>query len=277
MNSLNYGDLHVSYSDTGKGCPLILLHAGGSSSRQWRKVGQSLTDSYRLIAPDLIGFGETTRWPILGQLTHDHQADLVVRLIEKTIDDAVHIVAHSYGGATAIRLYLTRPELVSSLVLIEPMVNMLLKQSGDIELFEEFISFSNFFIKTASSGDTRSAWKTFIDLRNGTGTWDNLSEGAQNRFLSKTLGTVDAFKSNLINPTTLVDIRRICVPTLLIRGENTTPPERRVTEILYYEIPDCEFEIVSDAEHMSPLSHPLDVAQLIDAHVQTLNGEERKK
>ncbi len=59
------------------------------------------------------------------------------------------------------------------------------------------------------------------------------------------------------------------MPTLVVCGGGTTAPERRVTEILCDEIPECRYEVIPDAEHMSPLTHPDEVARLIDQQLAT--------
>ena len=71
----------VHYVETGSGPPVMMLHAGGSSGRQWRKVVESLGDGYRVILPDLIGFGETDVWQGPDELTHDDQAAVARGLV----------------------------------------------------------------------------------------------------------------------------------------------------------------------------------------------------
>jgi pimeloyl-ACP methyl ester carboxylesterase len=96
-----------------------------------------------------------------------------------------------------------------------------------------------------------------------------LSDKARRRFIDQTTQTVDGFKSNLSNPTILADCHSIAPPTLIVCGGNTAVPERRVTEILRDEIPNSVYEILPDAEHMSPLTHLAEVANLIQRHWRT--------
>ena len=109
----------VAYLEQGLGVPLVLLHAGGSSGKQWVKTASLLEDRFRVIVPDLWGFGRTEGWTGERSLTHDHQALLVARVIEKVVSGPAHLVGHSYGGATALRLGLQSKDLVKTLILIE--------------------------------------------------------------------------------------------------------------------------------------------------------------
>ncbi len=267
MASFEASGLVAHYVESGAGEPVVLLHAGASSGKQWREVSSRLDGSYKLIAPDLIGFGETPGWPGPDELTHDDQADLVRELVNTVCAGPVHVVGHSYGGATAVRLFLVEPTIVRSLVLIEPILTPLLPQAGEHGLFDEYWRFAQSFIEKAEAGPEEAAWESFIDVRNGPGTWQCKPEASRARFLGLTRPTVDAFKSNLSNPITLADCRKITVPTLVVCGSDTTGPERRVTEILKEEIPHCSYEVIPGAEHMSPLTHPDEVARLIQQHL----------
>ena len=63
MTDLTIHKRRVAYVERGTGPPLMLLHAGGSSGRQWEKVMSLLESHFRVVAPDLWGFGLTDGWP----------------------------------------------------------------------------------------------------------------------------------------------------------------------------------------------------------------------
>jgi pimeloyl-ACP methyl ester carboxylesterase len=273
MPSLEHAGITAQYTESGDGEPVVFLHAGASSSRQWRKITPRLENNFRLLAPDLIGFAQTPPWAGTRELTHDDQAALVRSLIEATCDQPVHLVGHSYGGATAVRLWLAMPTLVRSLVLIEPIMMPLLEQVGEQALFGEYQTFAHRFVSLVDADEPEAAMEFFIDHRNGPGTWASTGEESRAKLLAVARQTADAFRSNLNNPTTLSDCRSIAAPTLVICGEETTTPERRVSLILKDAIPGCHYEIVEGAGHMSPFTHPDDVAVLIEAHLGGVSGE----
>src|SRR5262245_54920793 len=131
MAAILFRGVRAFYRSWGQGQPILLLHAGASSSTQWTKVADQLAANHRIIAPDLLGFGATGSWPAPGGLTHDLQADLVAEVMQSENNAALDICGHSYGGATAIRLVLSRPQLVRSLILIEPIISWLLREAKD--------------------------------------------------------------------------------------------------------------------------------------------------
>jgi pimeloyl-ACP methyl ester carboxylesterase len=267
MPELIFRGRRVAYLDQGTGVPLVLLHAGGSSGKQWVKTASFLRDRFRVIAPDLWGFGLTEGWIGEGSLTHDDQALLVARTIEEVTSAPAHLVGHSYGGATALRLVLQRSDLVATLILIEPILTPLLKLAGEDEAFREYFDMAQAFLSNAATGRLEDAWRGFLDYRNGHGTWAALPAAAKERFVAGTDSTVAGFHSNLNNSTSLDDIRRVQLPTLIMCGEKTTPPDRRVTEILREQMPKCRYVIIPGADHMSPLSHPEFIANAVRDHI----------
>jgi pimeloyl-ACP methyl ester carboxylesterase len=269
MPVAKFAGIAVNYVDSGEGSAIVLLHAGASSGRQWRRVGDYM-GGYRLIAPDLIGFGATQAWLGPDDLSHDHQAALVKSVIDQSGVATAHVVGHSYGGATAMRLVLAEPKMVRSLTLIEPITMTLLREAGELALFEQYRGFAQGFIDEAQKGNNDAAWRSFLDARNGTGTWAGLDESARSRFLSSSAQAVAGFISNLDNPTSLTDCCRIATPTAVAYGENTTVPDRRVAEIIADAIPGASLHVIPEAGHMSPLSHPEGVADVIRRHLQTV-------
>jgi pimeloyl-ACP methyl ester carboxylesterase len=219
------------------------------------------------VAPDLIGFGETEAWRGEGALTHDHQAALVRGVADAVTDGPVHLVGHSYGGAVAVRFALRYPAAVASMVLIEPVLTPLLPQVGEDALFAAERDLALAFIRDAEAGRSVSAWRRFLDHHNGDGTWESLSGNARYRFLAMTHETVDAYRSNLNNPTTLQDLQGLTVPTKVVHGGRTTQTYRRICDILRDHMPNATTAEIAEAAHMSPLTHPAAVAAAIRGHI----------
>ena len=109
-----------------------------------------------------------------------------------------------------------------------------------------------------------------LDARNGVGTWARLSDKRREEFLRQSAQARETSLSNLNNRTTLADCRAISVPTTIVCGEVTTPPDRRTTEIVHGAVPRARLEMISGAGHMSPLSHPQEVARLVSEHLERL-------
>jgi pimeloyl-ACP methyl ester carboxylesterase len=103
--------------DTGRGSPLVLVHGLASSSRYWEPHFETLGQSYRVIAPDLLGFGRSPK-PFDGAYTPEQHLAALTAQIERRVDRPVTLVGHSMGSVLALRLAVERPDLVERLLLV---------------------------------------------------------------------------------------------------------------------------------------------------------------
>jgi pimeloyl-ACP methyl ester carboxylesterase len=272
MPTFEHRGTEVHYGDSGEGAPLLLLHSGGSSGAQWRKVTDAMMPGHRHLTPDFYGHGGSASWQREAVLQHDDQADLAAAVLKDAglAKSPIDIVGHSYGGAGAVRMVLRGLAPVRSLVLIEPMLARLLPEAGEADLFAEYEVLAYGFLDRVAEGRHVDAWRFFIDYRNGAGSWDGFPEKTRARFLAQTDATYKAFQSNLANPTTLSDCRSLNLPVTIVCGERTTAPDRRVTELLRDTIPGASYVVIPEAEHMSPLTHPQQVADIVARHLAKL-------
>lgn len=100
--------------------PLIFLHnfGGGASAYEWSKVYPAFATTYRVIAPDLIGWGQSAH-PIRDYQVSDYLTTLAEFLTQMS-DSPVPVVASSLTGALTLRLAIERPELFKALFLVCP-------------------------------------------------------------------------------------------------------------------------------------------------------------
>ncbi|XHX79690.1 MAG: alpha/beta fold hydrolase [Stenomitos frigidus ULC029] len=100
--------------------PLLFLHSfgGGASAYEWSKVYPAFLDSHRVLAPDLLGWGQSDH-PVRDYQVADYLTTLT-EFIQQTCTAPVTIVASSLTGAIAIRLAILQPTLVKALFLVSP-------------------------------------------------------------------------------------------------------------------------------------------------------------
>src|SRR2546430_15562229 len=103
----------------GFGAPVLLLHGSASSSVMWTPVINALKARFRLIAPDLIGYGRTDSWPDGHVFGLDDELRLIEPLVEH-LPGGAHVVAHSYGGVVSLALARAGRLGIRSLTLGEP-------------------------------------------------------------------------------------------------------------------------------------------------------------
>ncbi len=111
--------VETHYIEAGEGDTVVLVHGGGMGSCgavNYGDVMAPMSEHYRVIAPDLVGFGET-----LGRGPEDYpadaQGDFLIDFLE-TLDGPVHLGGNSHGGWLAQYVAHEAPELVRRLVII---------------------------------------------------------------------------------------------------------------------------------------------------------------
>lgn len=107
----------VSYRDEGSGPVLLLLHGIAGSGRAWREVLPDLARDHRVIAPDLLGHGESAK-PI-GDYSLGAYASGIRDLLGVLGVERATIVGQSFGGGVAMQLAYQHPELCERLVLVD--------------------------------------------------------------------------------------------------------------------------------------------------------------
>tara|TARA_R110002095_G_scaffold204361_4_gene187058 strand:+ start:204 stop:1097 length:894 start_codon:yes stop_codon:yes gene_type:complete len=112
--------LRLHYVDWGneEAEPLLLVHGGRDHCRNWDWVAQSFRETHHIIAPDLRGHGDS-QWMIGGTYDLTDFVYDIAQLIHQKKLNPITIIAHSMGGAVALRYAGLYPETVKKLVVIE--------------------------------------------------------------------------------------------------------------------------------------------------------------
>jgi len=114
------GPVQTNYHDVGSGEPVLLLHGSGpgvSAWANWRLTLPSLASDFRVLAPDLAGFGYTRT---ASEMVHTRQTwlDQIVSFLDALDVDRVHVIGNSFGGSMALALAIAHPERVDRMILM---------------------------------------------------------------------------------------------------------------------------------------------------------------
>jgi 3-oxoadipate enol-lactonase len=109
----------LAIHEDGAGDPLVLVHGAGTSSAIWHRAAPLLAERFRVVAPDVPGYGGS---PAAGPgFALEEVTDrLVDGLADAEVPAPYDLVGHSMGGALAILLAARHPERVRRLVLVAP-------------------------------------------------------------------------------------------------------------------------------------------------------------
>lgn len=189
MEILEIGGRRLSYSDTGAGRPLVFVHGVGTSGEIWAEDLAPLAEDCRLIVYDRRGYGASGASP---RDWREHRADAEA-LIEALDAAPAVLVGYSGGAIVTVPLALERPDLVSSLVLLDPAFD--LKRCRTAGLVKAVLGAQ---LRRRLFGDRRGAehWMRYVaGYSTGGSAYDKASPQRRERLLGNASGVFDDYAS----------------------------------------------------------------------------------
>jgi pimeloyl-ACP methyl ester carboxylesterase len=239
--------LDIAYERVGEGPPLVLVHGAAVDSRMWGLQLAALADEFTVVAWDEPGAGRSSNAP--AEFALADYAGCLAALIDALDLGPAHVAGLSWGGTVALELYRHRPELVTSLLLV----------------------------------DTYAGWKGSLPEEEVQARVEGLRQmlAAANHLFDPTLpglfagdppaDVVPLMKAMAadVRPESMrtallvmaeTDQRdllpHIVVPTLLIWGELDARSPLTVARQFETAIPDAKLVVIPDAGHVSNLEQP---------------------
>lgn len=106
----------LAYFDAGAGPAILLIHGIPTSSLLWREIVPALARNHRVIAPDMLNYGQSDK-PDHADVSIAAQARLMVGVLDALGIGRADVVAHDIGGGVAQIIAVNHPERVKKLVL----------------------------------------------------------------------------------------------------------------------------------------------------------------
>ncbi|MCC6794501.1 MAG: alpha/beta hydrolase [Candidatus Hydrogenedentes bacterium] len=249
----------IPYYEGGSGEPLVMIHGFGDSRISFVQCAKWLTPKYRVILPDVPGFGDTAQDEKLDYGAHA-QSERMHKFLHQIGVDKFHLAGNSMGGHIAASYALKYPEDVLSLILIDA-AGVKVKEgmpyadadkpAGTPEEFDAYMdkvfvqkppipdSFKRYFIKQAQKN---FAW--------------------QNRIRADLRKSPDAiFNDRLSN---------IKAPTLVLWGDRDQLIELAVGEAYHAGIAGSKFVVFKDCGHSPQYERPKETADAIVAFLSEI-------
>ena len=158
---------NMAYVDHGKGDPIVFLHGNPTSSYLWRNIIPYVSDLGRVIAPDLIGMGDSEKLDNSGpgSYTFQEHADYLYTLLGELGLENVTFVVHDWGSALGFHWTRLNPSKVKSIVYMEAITGPIeswddwpetarnIFQAFRSDAGEELILKKNIFVERILAGD----------------------------------------------------------------------------------------------------------------------------
>jgi len=270
----------VSYRREGWGPPILLVHGVTGSSQTWDEVIPFLSDDHTVVAPDLLGHGDSAK--PRGDYSLGAYASGIRDLMQAIGHDRATVVGHSLGGGVAMQLAYQFPEMCERLVLVSsgglgrevsiflraatlPGSEWVLPLLASNPLLNAGGSVGNALrsLGLRAGPDLQEMWKGFSSLGDAE---------ARQAFIYTLRGIVDPGGQRVSARDRLYLAET--VPTMLVWGERD--PIIPVTHgySTHKQIPDSRLEIIGGAGHFPYRDDPRRFAALLSDFIATTEPAE---
>jgi 3-oxoadipate enol-lactonase len=238
----------IAYDEAGSGHPLLLVHAGIANRHMWDPVWEALAARYRVIRPDLRGFGDS---PVAKEsFTNWHDLARLLRHLDAV---PAHVIGVSMGGGAALDLALAEPYKVERLVLSAPGLggwewSDQLRADWDAEesawqrRYLDEVAWAN--VRTWIDGPLRGR-EAAPELRQAV--FDMYRPALD---LQAVEGAMDG---EALEPLAADRLAEVAAPTLVIVGELDQPDMMKIGEHLARAIPHARLVRMPGVSHLPPM------------------------
>ncbi len=242
-----HGDA-VRWGAEGEGEPLVLLHGTPFSSVVWRRIAPHLARRRRVYAFDLLGYGVSDK-----HADQDVSLGVQNRLFAALLDhwglDRPDVIAHDFGGATALRTHLLDGRDYRTLTLVDPVAlspwgsQLVRAAAGHADAYAAMPPYVHEAVLRAYLRGATHRTLEEAELRRYLDPW--LGEVGQPAFYRQVAQMDDRYTDDIAQ--LLGDVR--CPTTILWGAQDAWIPVERAHE-LAARIPGADLRVVEDAGHL---------------------------
>lgn len=247
------------YESYGKGTPLILLHGHTLDRRMWRKQIEAFAPHFRVITPDMRGYGLSSR---LSEDLHTTHVDDIITLMDSLHIDKAHVVGLSMGGFIASDMVAMYPERMLTCVLSSGNLRNMKGPSEPLDSAE--IAKQRAKIDEAKAKgieQARKEWTEQLITGGGSHAEDMRDE------LTAIIKDWDAYQLTHLEPhlwyaneaKPQLEAKKPTVPTLFLSGET----EHKKRTSMMKSLPKSDFMVIPDCGHISNMERPEEFNKIV--------------
>jgi len=249
----------LAYGESGAGTPLVLVHGSPAEGRAWGRVARHLASGFRVLTPDMPGYGGSDALPAPGTAA---MAAAVGALIAAQ-DAPVWVAGHSYGGNVALHAALAQRARVKGLALFEPVFFRGLALDGERTELEAARAHFEDYVRRVESGDAAAVYR-MIDFWFGAGAFAGLPPPVRG-FLEKSAAKNAAdVKAAFRETVAAADLAAFDRPAFVAHGAKSPPVVGAIAAALARLLPQAEAVPIAGGTHAMLDTHPEAVAALIN-------------
>lgn len=224
--SVRIGDADLSWVAAGSGRPIVFVHGGLTDRRYWESQLPAFAPRWRAISYSRRYAWPNDNRPLASDYSSRTDARDLAGLIEQVAGGPAHVVAASIGACAALFVAAERPELVRSLVVLEPpLLRWLLDIPGGRAVWSEFMTdVWDAAGRAFARNEPERGVAAFIDYFLGPGRYDRLPARVRGRIMQNAAEleaqTRSAEKFPMLER---ASVTALPMPVLMLSGALTRP------------------------------------------------------
>jgi pimeloyl-ACP methyl ester carboxylesterase len=251
----------LAYRETGSGPPLLLVHGSPGDGRAWSRVAAHLTEHYRLLLPDLPGYGGSDPLPEGTRERTAAMGGAIGALIE-ACGEPVRLGGHSYGGNVALHAAVSHAAQIQSLALFEPVFFRALQLTGDKQVLAPIERFFSAYADRVAAGESDAVDEMF-DYWFGAGDFATLPAALQSALMGAAGKNGLDVRACLNELLTRAQLAGLTKPVLLAYGGASQTAAPAIAKALATLLPLAQLHAIPGAGHGMLDSHASAVAELL--------------
>jgi pimeloyl-ACP methyl ester carboxylesterase len=268
-----HGD-HVAYQDVGTGEAVLLIHGMAGSSETWRAVLPPLSRKHRVVAPDLLGHGQSAK--PRSDYSLGAFAVWLRDLLDKLGISSATIVGQSLGGGVAMQFVYQHPDYCQRLILISsgglgPDVGWTLRllSAPGAELILPVIAPQ----PVLTAGNKLRSWFSAAGIQSPRGAevwsaYSSLSDSETRQAFLRTLRSVVDYRGQAVSALNRLHLTSD-LPTMTIWGDQDKIIPVDHAYAAQAARPESRLEVLAGVGHFPHVERPSEVVDLIDDFINT--------
>lgn len=255
--------IKMGYDETGAGAPLVFVHGHPFNRSMWKEQTEVFVSNYRVIAPDLRGYGESEIFndkTMLEEFAHD-----IAALLDQLKTEKIILCGLSMGGQIAFEFYRLFPNRVRALILADTFA-----QLDDQERKQARYDAAHRIVRDGIDNYADEILPKMIAAKTITE-----QPAVKAHVLSMMRGTLPqgaaaALRGRAERPDYTALLSQINVPTLIVVGSLDEFTPVADAEFMRNRIPDSKMAVIEGAGHLPNLENPAEFNRIVKEFLETL-------
>jgi 3-oxoadipate enol-lactonase len=241
--------ISIAYDEYGSGLPLVLLHGHPFNRSMWDEQIAAFSASYRVIVPDLRGYGETSVVP--GKTSVEDFANDLAALLDVLAIERIILGGLSMGGQIVFEFYRLFPERVQALILADTQPQVDTEEARA----KRYVNAQR-IVEQGMQGLAEEMLPGLLAARTFAEQHDVVEKVRQMMLHTAPEGAAAAMRGRAERRDYTSLLREITVPTLIVVGSEDAFTPISDAELMHREIAGSRLAIIEGTGHMPNMERP---------------------